>query len=153
MTIGHFIWTDLSTFDMALARKTYAGLFGWSFGEDAEYDFAQDNEQAVAAIFPMPEFLAKINMPSFWMSYVHVENLDAKVAAARRHEGAIIEIEPQPFDENNRIALVRAVPALELACAADGAGRFHRTCSPQYPSAAVLGADRHLDRAELVGDC
>ncbi|MFY0310514.1 VOC family protein [Leisingera sp. D0M16] len=107
MTIGHFIWTDLSTFDMALARKTYAGLFGWSFGGDAAYDFARDGADTAAAVFPMPEFLAKINMPSFWMSYVHVEDLDARVEAARRHEGAIIEIEPQPFDEHSRIALVR----------------------------------------------
>ncbi|KIC17053.1 VOC family protein [Leisingera sp. ANG-DT] len=107
MTIGHFIWTDLSTFDMALARKTYADLFGWSFDGDDSYDFAQDKTQAAAAVFPMPEFLVKINMPSFWMSYVHVEDLDARVEAARRHEGAIIEIEPQPFDEHSRIALVR----------------------------------------------
>lgn len=43
MTIGQFIWNDLSTFDMGLARKTYSALFGWEFGGDPDYDFAQTN--------------------------------------------------------------------------------------------------------------
>ncbi|MGR3620747.1 VOC family protein [Pseudophaeobacter sp.] len=110
MTIGHFIWTDLSTFDTGLARKTYSALFGWEFGQDPDYDFARDPAGAggeVAAVFPMPEFLVKINMPSFWMSYVHVDDLEGRVAKARAHEGVIIEIEPQDFGAGNRIALVR----------------------------------------------
>lgn len=107
MPYGHFVWTDLSTYSLADARTDYADLFGWSFGGDDAYDFAILNGTAVAAVFPMPERLAKIDMPSFWMSYVHVDDLDAAVAKARSHDGVIIEIEPQDFDEGARVALVR----------------------------------------------
>ncbi|NOD63691.1 MULTISPECIES: VOC family protein [unclassified Ruegeria] len=107
MANGHFLWTDLSTYDMRTARTDYAEFFNWSFGKEEAYDFATIGGQEVAAIFPMPDRLAKMNMPSFWMSYIHVDNLDAKVEQARTHEGVIIEVEPQPFSEAARIALVR----------------------------------------------
>lgn len=107
MAIGNFVWTDLSTFDMGQARKTYAALFGWQFGGDSTYDFAHDGQAPTAAVFPMPAPLVKINMPSFWMSYVQVQDLEKMVAKARRHEGVIIEVEPEPFGESSRIALVR----------------------------------------------
>ncbi len=107
MAHGHFLWTDLSTYDMQAARADYSDVFSWSFGGDGAYDFASISGQQVAAIFPMPERLAQMNMPSFWMSYIHVDDLDAKVEQARRHEGVIIEVEPQPFSDEARIALVR----------------------------------------------
>ncbi|NOE33224.1 MULTISPECIES: VOC family protein [unclassified Ruegeria] len=107
MANGHFLWTDLSTYDMRAARVDYAGIFNWAFGEEDTYDFATIGGQEVAAVFPMPDRLAKMNMPSFWMSYVHVDDLDAKVEQARTHQGAIIEVEPQTFGDAARIALVR----------------------------------------------
>lgn len=107
MTIGHFFWTDLSTYDVAAAKADYAALFGWSFEGGGGYSFAHRHEQSIAGLFEMPDRLAAINMPSFWMSYVHVDDLDAAVKKARTHEGVIIEVEPQAFDEMARIALVR----------------------------------------------
>ncbi|NRB03321.1 MAG: hypothetical protein HRU30_08660 [Rhodobacteraceae bacterium] len=55
----------------------------------------------------MPARMVRINMPSFWMSYVQVSDLDHTVAQARQHPNVIIEVEPEPFDENARVALVR----------------------------------------------
>ncbi|MEM9494650.1 MAG: VOC family protein [Pseudomonadota bacterium] len=92
---------------MEAARRDYAKLFGWKFDGAVSYDFATLDGEAVAAVFPMPERLAKMKMPSFWMSYVRVQNLDATVAKARTHEGAIIEVEPQAFNVDARVALVR----------------------------------------------
>ncbi|MEM6461228.1 MAG: VOC family protein [Pseudomonadota bacterium] len=107
MTYGHFVWADLSTYDMAAARADYAALFSWRFHGDGSYDFAVIDRKEVAAIFPMPPQLAEIDMPSFWMSYVHVEDIEETVAKARSHDGAIIEVEPQAFHANGRIALIR----------------------------------------------
>ncbi len=107
MTYGHFVWSDLSTFDMAAARADYTQLFAWSFSGDGSYDYATIAGNEVAATFPMPERLAEIGMPSFWMSYVHVDDLDGTVEKARRHAGVIIEVEPQAFSSDARIALVR----------------------------------------------
>ena len=107
MAHGHFAWTDLSTFDMKAARADYTALFGWAFHGDPTYDFATQNGTEVAAVFPMPPRLAAINMPSFWMSYVHVPDVSATLAKARTHDGVIIEVEPQSFGDNAQIALVR----------------------------------------------
>ena len=107
MPQNHFVWTDLSTFDMNHARTDYAKLFGWRFWDDPAYDFATLGEEPVAAVFPMPAALAKINMPSFWMSYVAVVDVDVVVEKARAHDGAIIEVEPQAFGDDAIVALIR----------------------------------------------
>lgn len=107
MSLNQFVWTDLSTFDLAHARHDYARLFGWRFQGKEDYDFAETDQSLAAAIFPMPKRLMEIKMPSFWMSYVRVNDIEGAVAKARKHDGTIIEIEPMPFNDNARIALVR----------------------------------------------
>ncbi|MEM7661081.1 MAG: VOC family protein [Pseudomonadota bacterium] len=107
MTLNHFVWTDLSTFDVRAAEKDFAEMFGWSYRGGRQYRYALIGSSPVAAIFPMPKRLVDLNMPSFWMSYVHVADLRASVEKARGHDGVVIEIEPTPFDKNATIALIR----------------------------------------------
>ncbi|MEL6686353.1 MAG: VOC family protein [Pseudomonadota bacterium] len=107
MTIGHFIWTDLSTYDVRSAKRDYAMLFGWSFQRWRRYAFATLDNETVAAVFRMPKRLAKMKMPSFWMSYIHVESVEETVAKASAHEGAIIEVQPEKFGSNAKVALIR----------------------------------------------
>lgn len=110
---NNFIWCDLSTFDIKRAQRFYSELFGWSYvsmsdrSMKSEYLVAHQKENAVSALFVMPEYLQKINMPSFWMSYVQVENIENTVENAKKHDGVIIEIEPTQFDEKSKIALIR----------------------------------------------
>ena len=103
MTHGHFAWTDLSTYDLPTARSDYAELFSWQFTGDNAYDFAFLGEAEVAAIFEMPAKLVEINMPSFWMSYVQVDDLEDVVAKARTHDNVIVEVEPEGFGNDARI--------------------------------------------------
>ncbi|MEL7092934.1 MAG: VOC family protein [Pseudomonadota bacterium] len=107
MTIGDFIWTDLSSYDVPAARADYGRLFGWAYERGDGYDFAMIGDAPVAGLFQMPAFLARRDMPSFWMSYVHVTQLEESLDRARAHSGAIVEVEPQPFDTNARVALLR----------------------------------------------
>ena len=107
MAKNKFVWTDLSTFDLSVARRDYERIFGWSFTGDDQYDFALDGQTPVAAIFPMPQKMVEINMPSFWMSYVGADDLEGKVKKAHSYKGVVIEVEPTHFDEHSRIALVR----------------------------------------------
>ena len=107
MPHGHFVWTDLSTFDLPTARSDYSDLLSWSFSGDEAYDFAFLGKDEVAAIFPMPLRLVELNMPSFWMSYIQVSKLDDTVERSRSHEGVIVEVEPEAFGEDARISLVR----------------------------------------------
>ena len=107
MQHGDFIWQDLSTFNPGSAQKDYARLFDWSFTGSKSYKFALINDAPIAAIFEMPKKLAKIGMPSFWMSYAAVDDLAGAVEKARRHEDVIVEIEPKAFNEDARISLIR----------------------------------------------
>lgn len=107
MTFGHFIWNDLSTYDVDKARADYSALFGWNFHSDAEYEYACLAEQQTVAIFPMPQRFVDMDMPSFWMSYIRVETLERSVEIATSHDDAILEVGPHAFDEHAQIALVR----------------------------------------------
>lgn len=107
MTFGQFVWTDLSTYHIDAGRADYAAWFNWSFTTNNNYAMAQLSGHNIAAIYPMPSRMAEINMPSFWMSYVRVANIDNAVKAAQQHQGAIIEVKPQWFDNQARVALVR----------------------------------------------
>lgn len=107
MIKNSFVWQDLSTFDTSRARKDYSALFGWSFAGDDGYDFGTLAGAQVAAVFPMPEKMVKIKMPSFWMSYVRVQDVAATVEQAKTYEGAIVEIEAQSFGQEGCVALIR----------------------------------------------
>lgn len=107
MDISHFVWLDLSSYDAALARRDYAALFGWHFEGDDSYAIGYRDGAQAAAVFAMPEQFVSLKMPSFWMPYIRVRDLEAAVARAREHDGAKVEIAPQAFDETARIALIR----------------------------------------------
>ena len=104
--VGKFIWCDLSAYRPEEAMDFYGKLLGWRFEGDAQsYYYASSGADAVAGIFDMPAFFRKINMPSFWMSYIQVASVDAAVATATT-AGGKVELEDQ-FGDDGRIALIR----------------------------------------------
>ena len=111
--MNNFVWTDLSTFDIEGGKEFYQNIFGWQFQatEDQsmseKYEIAYQGDTPVSALFVMLPFLQKINMPSFWMSYIQVGNIQETVEKARKHKGVVVEVEPTAFNENSKIALVR----------------------------------------------
>lgn len=110
---NNFVWCDLSTFDVDRAKKFYTKIFDWQYTPTSDrsmsntYHIAYQDQHAMAALYVMPDFFQKIKMPSFWMSYIQVDDIEEIVAKAKQHEGVIIEIEPTQFDEKSRIALIR----------------------------------------------
>lgn len=101
-----FIWTDLSTFDLNKAKDFYSKAFGWEFfGQD--YLIGSYLNKESCGIYKMPKKFEKMNLPSFWMSYIFVENIDKVVSKAKKFDNVIVEIEPSYFDENSKIALIR----------------------------------------------
>ncbi|MEM9724031.1 MAG: VOC family protein [Pseudomonadota bacterium] len=150
-----FLWTDLSTFDLAQAKADYEQIFGWRFDGSGDYSVAQAPSEtssraapwsalrearAIAAAFPMPEALAARGMPSFWMSYVGVADLDVCLAATRAWPGATIELGPEPVPGGGRFALIRdpagaGFSVLEggenwLSSRAPGPRRFYHAADP-----------------------
>ncbi|MEM9139095.1 MAG: VOC family protein [Pseudomonadota bacterium] len=102
MAHGTFIWADLSSYRPELTRPFYEQLFGWRFDGYA----AQIDGLPVAGLFQMPEEFQDMGMPSFWMSYIAVDDVAATVETARAHGGKV-ELGPIPFEGGGEIALIR----------------------------------------------
>ena len=99
-----FAWVDVSTFNTTNTKAFYAKLFNWHYAVEDDYAFAQCNGKQVAGIYPMPEKFVQINMPSFWMSYIQVQDIEHVVEQAKKHGGKI-ELQDEAF--GGRIALIR----------------------------------------------
>ncbi len=108
--MNDFTWCDLSTFDLGRALIFYQQALGWEMisGDGSDDDYVQFAHQGepIAGVYTMPTFFQNIKMPSFWMSYIRVDDLQLKVEAAESLGGKI-EIQPTEFDEFSRFALVR----------------------------------------------
>ncbi|MEM9348080.1 MAG: VOC family protein [Planctomycetota bacterium] len=103
--MNDFTWVDLSTFDLAKARAFYERVLGWSYLDaGGGYSVSMAGWVEAAGLYPMPEFFRKIKMPSFWMSYIEVADIDATVAKA---EALGAEIELREDNAFGRIALIR----------------------------------------------
>ena len=113
--MAKFVWADLSTYNLSTAKKFYSEVFGWNWhnlknyiknNSDDNYllALASDNNPA-AGLFLMPEKFAQIRMPSFWMSYLAVADIEKTVILAKQ-SGAIIEVSPETFGVG-KIALIR----------------------------------------------
>ena len=102
---GQFIWCDLSTFRPDVTQPFYDDLLGWRFF-GGDYAIAESGGQPTAALFPMPQKFREIGMPSFWMSYIGVRDVEAAVATAETMGGKV-EIGPSSFEGGGRYALIR----------------------------------------------
>src|SRR4051812_35775471 len=83
---GHFHWNELLTRDVEGAKRFYGDMIGWTFEsmaapDGAPYWVASMDGQPVAGIFPTdrPEYK---NLPEAWMSYLAVDDVDARVKKA-----------------------------------------------------------------------
>ena len=106
MKNSNFIWTDLSTFGLESTKDFYTKLFGWQYQDADGYHTGYEGANPAAGIYQMPEKFQKMGMPSFWMSYISISNIDNVVAQAKQM-GGIVEIEPTDFMRQSKIALIR----------------------------------------------
>lgn len=111
MPHGDFVWCDLSTFRVEDTKRFYAELLGWRYDTAAQpdgtpYHLASTADGEAAAVFEMPEKFQKIGLPSFWMSYIEVDDIVEAVAQAGERGGKV-EVGPIAFGEGASIALIR----------------------------------------------
>jgi predicted enzyme related to lactoylglutathione lyase len=83
---GNFHWNELLTSDVERAKRFYGETIGWTFQpmpmpDGATYWAAIMDGKPVAGIFPTnrPEYKG---VPEAWMSYLAVDNVDARVKKA-----------------------------------------------------------------------
>jgi len=115
-------WIDLSTFDVAAAQAFYTKVFGWEWFDDGQgylisYGHGWLTDRPVAGLYEMPVFFQNINMPSFWMSYVQVDDIAQTVALATQLGGRI-EMEDTTFIEGKevKVALIRDPMGAGFTC-------------------------------------
>jgi uncharacterized protein len=75
-----FVHLELSTSDTAKAKEFYSGLFGWEFTDNDMgnmiYSTFKPSSGPGGGLFSMP------GMPTFWLAYVGVEDINASTEKA-----------------------------------------------------------------------
>jgi predicted enzyme related to lactoylglutathione lyase len=91
---GQFHWNELRTRDAERAKAFYADTIGWSFEASSTPDghtywVALSDGKPVAGLFPLasPQF---DSVPESWMSFLAVDDVDARVAKAVQAGAALV---------------------------------------------------------------
>jgi uncharacterized protein len=113
---GNFYWNELMTRDVEKAKRFYGGTVGWTFDgmpmDGETYWVAKMSDKPVGGVYPMggPDFEG---VPEHWMSYLAVDDVDARV---RQAAGAGAQILRLPFDVPmvGRIAIIRDPGGAEI---------------------------------------
>jgi uncharacterized protein len=92
-THGKFYWNELMTRDVERAKKFYTDTLGWTFesmpmptDKGKSYWIAKANGEPAGGLFDLtgPEFNS---VPESWMSYIAVDNVDARRIAILMEPG------------------------------------------------------------------
>lgn len=96
---GAFCWNELGTNNLAAAKNFYSELLGWKLKESSSAGMVYNEihvdgrENGVGGMYQMGEECG--NMPSNWMSYVAVDDVDAKAKQVEELGG---KVQMQPTD-------------------------------------------------------
>lgn len=81
-TNGTFCWNELMTRDSAAAKKFYGELVGWDFADSGmpgmNYTVMKAGEKDAGGMMDMPADVPA-EVPSHWMSYITVDDVDALI--------------------------------------------------------------------------
>jgi uncharacterized protein len=107
---GTFFWNELTTAKVEPAKEFYAKTLGWKFDgmpmpTGGTYWIAKVGDKPVGGIFDTTgtEMSA---MPEFWMAYIAVDDVDKRVAKAKKAGASVVR---EPFDVPGvgRIAILK----------------------------------------------
>ena len=105
-SIGRFVWHDLMTTDAAKAMPFYKTLFGWNvIAHDMggfEYQMIHIGDLPIGGF--IQENLPK-GVPSHWMTYVRVDDLDSCLEAVTDNGGEIC-VPAMPIPGTGRFAVI-----------------------------------------------
>ena len=102
--VGEFSWNELVSTDVAASKKFYSSLFGWStdaFMGGTDYTLFKQGDTMVGGLMQCP----KGGVPSHWLPYVTVDDVDASAAKAKSL-GAQVVMEPFDVPTVGRIAVL-----------------------------------------------
>ncbi|MEM7471613.1 MAG: VOC family protein [Pseudomonadota bacterium] len=107
---GTVHWTELNTHNIKAAKAYYADVCGWSFDTmpmegEGEYTVGRLGEQMVAGLFDISAIPEMKDIPSHWLTYLAVDDVDAAVSATKAMGGQVYR-EPWDISGVGRIAIV-----------------------------------------------
>lgn len=101
---GAFIWSELSTSDMAKSKAFYSEVFGWDWGGADEYAEGQVAGRTVSGVMPRrPEVPAQV--PDHWLVYFGSTDVDGDTKRAA-DLGATVAVEPTDIPGTGRFAVL-----------------------------------------------
>jgi uncharacterized protein len=115
---GRFVWYELMTTDMGIARSFYASVVGWG-AQDASmpgsaYSLFSIGNFPVSGLVNMPEDARRTGVTPRWTGYVGVDDVDAAVALIRRLGGAV-HVPPTDVPNISRFSIVADPQMASLA--------------------------------------
>jgi uncharacterized protein len=106
--VGKVIFVELVTPDLAVAKRFYGGLFGWTFRDikvgTTTYAEALLDDQPVGGLFQKNVPAGEHRQPS-WLAYFAVQDVDAATQTAVQH-GAKLLFAPHSFPDRGREAVL-----------------------------------------------
>lgn len=104
---GEPAWLELQTTDMEKAQAFYGALFGWEFADSGadfgHYNMVSLGGKLIGGAMGKDESMAGV--PDNVAVYLSVADVDATVAAASEHGGAVV-VPPMQIGESGRMAFL-----------------------------------------------
>lgn len=93
MQDGTFVWNELASRDLPAARAFFTGLLGWTYTETdmqemGRYTMIRQGGREIGGMMSM-DGDAWGDLPSHWMSYVAVPDVDAKAGMVEALGGRV----------------------------------------------------------------
>ncbi|HSH04050.1 MAG TPA: VOC family protein [Anaerolineae bacterium] len=108
---GTFSWLDLASTDAEAAKNFYSQLFDWEIvdmplPDGGVYTMLKQDGHDVAGLSQMSAEQKEMGMPSYWSSYIAVDNVGEMVSKVEAAGGKIVV---PPFDvmEEGRMAVIQ----------------------------------------------
>ncbi len=92
-THGTFCWNELMTRDPEAAEKFYSELVGWQAADSGmpgmKYSMLKAGDQTAGGMMAMPDEVPA-EVPSHWMAYITVDDVDAAIAKVADLGGTVL---------------------------------------------------------------
>ena len=83
---GKFVWNELNTHDVDGAKRFFTTTLGWTFEAmpmpDYTYWVIKKGDERIGGIFDLNSEPSFKNVPEYWLSYVAVDDVDARYKKA-----------------------------------------------------------------------
>lgn len=101
---GAFIWSELTTSDLAKSKAFYSAVFGWEWGGSDEYAEAKVSDRTIGGVMPRrPEIPPEV--PDNWLVYFGTGDVDSDAEKATAL-GATVVFGPIDIPDAGRFAVL-----------------------------------------------